>query len=148
MAVSTATKVTMEAKAWGMDMEISWRMVDIAGVAGHNVAGGIAVEIADGQLLHLGKGLVTDGFLNTLGDGNHQIVLQEIGNNTHQENTGKHDDIAPQRGKIRRSGTYQWQNIIIHQAAQSSGAHGAGYCGRNDTQHDSEQIGNIMLQIA
>ena len=49
--------------------------IHVAGVAGHNVAGGVGIEIAQGQALHLYEHLVPDGLLGALADAHHQIVI-------------------------------------------------------------------------
>ena len=122
--------------------------IDVAGIAGHDVACGVGVEIAQGKPLHLGKHLVTDGLLGALGDGNHQILLQECGNHTGGEDCADADQVFCQRCKIRRTGSNHGQDELIHQIADVLAAAGGSDGGNDNAYQHSQQIGNVLLHVA
>ena len=78
--------------------------IHIAGVAGHDVAGGIGIEVAQGQPLHLGEHLVPDGLLRSLGHAHHQIVIQERTKGTHNKQDCDFGQIPRHGAKVLGAG--------------------------------------------
>ena len=92
--------------------------IDVAGVAAHDVAGGMGVKVANGQGLHVGEQLIPDGTLGALADLGHQVVAEEGGHKTNEIHTGHHAQKAQQWGKIRNGLGQHRGDIVIHQGSQ------------------------------
>ena len=122
--------------------------INVAGVAGHDVAGGIGVEVAQGELLHFGEQLIANGFLGALANPDHQELLEEIGQHTGTEDTGNTDEVFDQRGVVRGAGGHHGQNVVIHQIADVLTAPGLGNGGDHDADHYGQQVGDVIFQIA
>ena len=122
--------------------------VDVAGVAGHDIACGVGVKIAQRQLLHLGKQLVADGLLNALGHAHHQIALEEGGHHAHHEDAGKLYDKVKQGLEIRAPLRHHGQDEPVNQLAQSRGAGGLGNGVEQDAHQHQGQHACVILQIA
>ena len=122
--------------------------IDVAGIAGHDVAGGVTVEVTDGKPLHFGKQLIPNSLLGTLCYLNTQIVVQECTQNTHYEQTAQFYEESKQGAIVRRTGGYHGQNKFVHQRAQSPAA--GSLCNRSRQNADKyqNQNGKIGLQIA
>ena len=119
--------------------------IDVTGIAGHNIAGGVAVEITQGKGLHFGEHIVSQLLLDALGDPDHQKALQETGQYTHKEYAGKAHQEAENGGEVGGTGADHRQDIIIHQIAQGGGADGGHQRGGEDTQQHEEN-GQFVLQ--
>ena len=98
--------------------------INVAGVAGHDVTGGVGVKIAQGKGLHFAEHFITDGLLDALGDTNHQIALQEAGEHAGDEHECHFHQEIENGCKIRGAAAHHGQNVIIHQGAQHGGAEG------------------------
>ena len=96
--------------------------VNVVRIARHDLAVLVGVKVADGQLLHMAEHADTHILLNALGYGNHQIVLQEVGQGTYQVDAAHHAQEADQRSVVRGFLLEQRLDIIVHQCAQRTGA--------------------------
>ena len=122
--------------------------VHVAGVAGHNVAGGVGIEIAQGQTLHLYEHLVPDGLLGALADAHHQIVIQERAEDAHCEDSRHFQQKLANGAKVCGAGGYHGQDIRIHQCAQAAAALGLGNGGEEDTHQHDYQNRKVLTHIA
>ena len=143
---STTTRVTAEDTHWGMDHLPQG--IDIAGVTGHDVAGGVAVKVAQGQTLHFGKQVIPNGLLHALGHAHHQVVKQEGAHNAEAENAGKLQKVGFQGAKVRGAAGHHGQDIVVHQRSQRPAALSLGHGGGNDTDEDEDQQRNIIFHVA
>ena len=122
--------------------------VDVAGIARHDVSGGVAVKVAQGETLHLGEEVVPDGLLNALGNADHQIVEEEGAENTEAENAGELHKIGFQRAKIRGAVCHHGQDIVIDQRAKGTAALCLRYRCGDDAQKDENQQRDVFFHIA
>ena len=122
--------------------------IDIAGVAGHDVTGGMAVEVAQRQALHLGEQIVTNGLLHTLGHAYHQVVEEEGAHNAEGEDAGQLHKVGFQSAEIRRAGGHHGQDIFVNQRSQGTAALSLGHRGGNDAEEDEYQQRGIVFHIA
>ena len=122
--------------------------IDVAGIAGHDVTGGMAVEIPQGQPLHLGEQIVPDGLLHALGDAYHQIIIEEGAQNAQAEHTGQLDEIAKQGRKVCGAALHHGQNIVVYQRTQRPAALGLGHGGQQNAHQHKDQGGGVFFQIA
>ena len=81
----------------------------------------MGVKVANGKGLHVGEHLVPDVLLGSLAHPDHQEVIQERRNNTHQVDSGQHEQKAHQRAKVRIRLPQHGQDVIVHQQAQRGG---------------------------
>ena len=121
--------------------------IDIGGIPGHDVAGGIGIEIPDGQTLHLGEQLIPDGLLDTLGHAHHEIALEEVGDEAQEENAADFKEERSHGAEILGAGFHHRKNIVIHQLAQGSGTGSHGQSAADDAQKYNAQHHNMALQI-
>ena len=122
--------------------------VNVAGVAGHDVAGGVGVKIPQGKRLHMGEHFVPDVLLGTLADLDHQEHEQEGRDHAHRKDAGKLAEISPQGRKIRRAIPHHRQDIAVHQCAEGAAAGGLGDGVGDDAQQHHAQSGKIGLHVA
>ena len=64
-------------------------VVHVVGEAGHDLAGGVGIEVSDGKLLELCEQIVTDGLGGVMGHGKHQACLEVVAEHTYQEDAGQ-----------------------------------------------------------
>ena len=122
--------------------------IGVAGEAGHDVACGVGVEIADGQFLHFCEHLITDGFLDTLGDTDHQILLQEVGYNTNHVNCDNEHEEGCKGIKIRGAVGYHGQDVFVNNAAQRGGCHNGGESVGKDTGNNDYQGNPVFFHVS
>ena len=121
--------------------------VNIVGVAAHDVARRMAVEIPDGQGLHVGEQLVPDGFLGTLAHLHHEPLLQEAAQHSQQVQSRHHGQELHQGGKIRVGLGEHGSDIIIHHLAQRLAGSGGGHCRQDDAEHHGDQRHTVLLHV-
>ena len=118
--------------------------VDVAGVAAHNVACGMGVEIADGQGLHVGEHFIPDGLLGALTHLDHQEVVQEGRNHAHQVDAGHHAQELDQRGIVGIALGQHGGDVAVHQRTQGGGADSLSN-GAEDDAHDDDDHGHLVF---
>ena len=76
--------------------------VDVVGVDGHDVAVGMGVKVADGQLFHVGEQILPQVPQGALGDVDHHAGLDEAGDHAAGVEQGHAGDGVHEAGEIRR----------------------------------------------
>ena len=113
--------------------------INIAGIAGHDVACRIGIKVAQRQPLHLCEHFVPDGFLGALPHRCHQVAGEKRTQHTRKENAGNARQKPEYRRKVLRAGAYHGQNVVIYQIAQCLTARRLGDGGqKNADKHDYE----------
>jgi hypothetical protein len=83
--------------------------VDVVGVAAHQFAVGVTVEVAKGQLLHFGEQVPAEGVAGTLGDLHHEAALPVGRHHADQVDAGQYHQRTRQAGEIAR------KDVVIDQ---------------------------------
>ena len=122
--------------------------VDVAGVAAHQVAHLMGVEIAHRQLLHVGEHGVTDVLLDALGHRHHQPGGQEVGQHAGQVDHRHHAQKADQRPKIGRRIPQHGGDILFDQNVQRAVAGHGGAGGEDNAHHHHDEPDLIGLHVA
>ena len=122
--------------------------VGIVGEVAHQVAAGVRVKIADGQLLHALEHFVAHLLEDALRDRNHDAVIQEGRNNAHQIHQRHERDRVDQAGKDRRGLQQQRRDIVVDQHAQEHRTCHVRHCGKqNADQHHGELHGVAASKV-
>ena len=121
--------------------------VDVAGVAGHDVAGGVGVKIPQRQGLHFSEQIIADLLLDALGHRDHQEALQEAGHNANQEDEAHLQQEFQNGAKILGATANHRKNVLVHQCAQHHGAAGLHQGVGEDAQQHHADVEFILQHI-
>ena len=93
-----------EAGDGGVDHHVDG--VHVVGEAGHQLARGVGIEVADGEPLELSEQIVADLLHGVLGDGDHEASLQVGGDDAREVDGGQHheDDAQTAQSLLHRGG--------------------------------------------
>ncbi len=122
--------------------------IDVAGVAAHDIACGVGIEIPDGKGLHMDEHFIPDGLLGSLGHLDHEPLLEEGGEDTRQEEAGQPDEESDHGSEIRRLLGKHGGDVVVHQGAQGRGAAGHGHGGDDDAHHHHGHGELVFFHIA
>ena len=95
----------------------------------------MGIKETDGQLLHLFKHLVSDGFERALRYRHHQAVIKERGQRTDEVDHRQHDERPDQTGEHRLVHAQQRDDVAVNQRLQEHG----GNCTRNGAEQDADR---------
>ena len=95
--------------------------VNVVGVAAHQFAVGVSIEVGDWQILHLLEQVAANGIKGAVGDGYHQAVDNIVGNNAGQVHTTEEGQCLQQTREVSISLTDEWNNVIVDQRFQHVG---------------------------
>ena len=76
--------------------------VDVVGIDAHDIAVGMGVKIAQRQAFHMAEQVAAQVPQRSLGDGNHQLVLNQHRNHAAEKDQRHQPQLTQQRGEIRR----------------------------------------------
>ena len=122
--------------------------INVAGVAAHDIAGGVSVKVAQGQTLHFGEHFITDALLGALADGDHQKLLEEGCQHTNGKNAADLNEVLQQRCVVGAAAFHHGDDVVIHQVAHVLAALGGGKGAGHDAQQHTDQGGDVLLHIA
>ena len=120
--------------------------VHIVGVQAHDVAVGVAVKVAQGQAFHVGEQVVTDALQGALAHRDHHHLVGAGAHNAQGVPAHHLHHGVAQRGKVRVGLADHWQNVAVDQGLGEHGALHHGQAGAQDTNHDQQALGAVVVQ--
>ena len=121
--------------------------IGVVGVQAHDVAAGMGVEKADGQRLHMGKHLVTDGFQNTLCHHDHEPVIEQRPQNAGGVQHAQSCQRSRQTGEVPAAVQQHGRNVIVDQRLQKCRACHAGNGTDENAHQHQHKLEPILFHI-